>query len=61
MGREEPTTILCLATAKGTLQSSIGSSKITHNKRMQSDQVTRYASVLAADARRYDAGVVVAD
>ena len=25
-----------------------------HNKRMQSDQVTRYARALAADARRYD-------
>lgn len=28
-------------------------SKLSHNKRMQSDQTTRYAPGLAADARRY--------
>ena len=28
----------------------------THNKRIQSDQATRYARALAADAERYKAG-----
>ncbi len=31
----------------------MGHSKYTHNKRMQSDQTTRYARGLAADAGRY--------
>ena len=28
--------------------------KITHNKRMQSDQSARYAFISGADARRYE-------
>ena len=32
--------------------------KMPYNKRMQSDQPTRYARELAADARRYVAGTL---
>jgi hypothetical protein len=43
------------------LQTFMENCKISPNKRMQSDQPTRYARGLAADARRYVANIGVSN